>query len=295
MENTAKTSPITIGASIQAPVEKVWQFWTEPQHITRWNNASEDWHTPRAENDLQVGGKFSSRMEAKDGSMGFDFNGTYTDVQEHKRIAYTLEDGRKVEIRFESEGEETRVTESFEADPSHSAEMQQTGWQAILDNFKKYVEESSKPVTLHYDISIAAPADKVYRTMLDPEQYKAWTAVFHPTSHYKGSWEKGAKILFLGIDEDGKVGGMVSRIKENIPNQFISIEHLGLVQNGNEITSGPEVAGWAGALENYTFTEAEGETVLAVDVDTNQEYEAYFAETWPKALQKIKEMCETES
>ncbi|GGG01287.1 hypothetical protein GCM10011323_02740 [Pontibacter amylolyticus] len=227
--------------------------------------------------------------------MGFDFNGTYTDVQEHEHIAYALEDGRKVEIKFEQAGNETRVTETFDADPSHSVEMQQAGWQAILDNFKKYVEAAAKPRTLHYEISIQAPAEKVYRTMLDPKQYKAWTAVFHPTSHYKGSWEKGAKILFLGLDDKGVAGGMVSRIKENIPNQFISIEHLGLVQGDTEITSGPEVAEWAGALENYTFTEKQGETVLAVDVDTNQEYEAHFSETWPKALQKIKALCETES
>ncbi|PVY40240.1 SRPBCC family protein [Pontibacter virosus] len=295
MENTSKTTSVTISANVQAPVAKVWRCWTDPQHITRWNNASDDWHTPRAENDLQVGGTFLSRMEAKDGSMGFDFNGTYTDVQKHKRIAYALEDGRKVEIKFEPAGNETRVTEIFDADPSHSVEMQQAGWQAILDNFKNYVEAAAKPRTLHYEISIQAPAEKVYRTMLDPEQYRAWTAVFHPTSHYKGSWEKGANIQFLGLDDKGVAGGMVSRIKENIPNQFISIEHLGLVQGDTEITSGPEVAEWAGALENYTFTEKQGETLLAVDVDTNQEYEAHFSETWPKALQKIKALSETGS
>src|SRR5690606_12033873 len=107
---------VTISANIKAPVTKVWQCWTEPQHITRWNNASDDWHTPRAENDLRVGGAFLSRMEARDESTGFDFNGTYTDVQEHERIAYTLEDGRKVEIKFEPKGDETRVTETFDAD-----------------------------------------------------------------------------------------------------------------------------------------------------------------------------------
>ena len=98
MENSSKSAIVTISANIQAPVMKVWQCWTEPEHITKWNNASGDWHTPRAENDLRVGGKFLSRMEAKDGSMGFDFNGTYTAVEEQELIAYTLEDGRKVEI-----------------------------------------------------------------------------------------------------------------------------------------------------------------------------------------------------
>ena len=292
MENSSKSAIVTISANIQAPVMKVWQCWTEPEHITKWNNASGDWHTPRAENDLRVGGKFLSRMEAKDGSMGFDFNGTYTAVEEQELIAYTLEDGRKVEIKFESDGNETRVTESFEAEQTHSTEMQQAGWQAILDNFKNYVEALLKSVTLHYEISIAAAPEKVYRTMLDQEQYKIWTAFFNPTSHYKGSWEKGAKIQFLGMDEQGVAHGMVSRIKENIPNTFVSIEHLALVHDGTEITSGPEVASWAGALENYTFTEVQGKTLLSVDVDSNEEFKSYFAETWPKALQQLKDLCQ---
>nr|WP_255474201.1 SRPBCC domain-containing protein [Pontibacter qinzhouensis] len=139
---------------------------------------------------------------------------------------------------------------------------------------------------------MGASAEKVYKTMLQSESYSAWTAVFSPSSHYKGSWEKGSKILFLGEDNDGNIGGMVSRIKENILNRFVSIEHLGMVQNNEETTSGAEVAGWAGAMENYTFTEVEGETQLSIDVDTTQEHKAYFAEAWPKALQKLKAMCE---
>lgn len=295
MKNTAAKTEITVETTIQAPVEKVWKLWTEPNHITQWNNASDEWHTPRAENDLRVDGRFTSRMEAKDGSMGFDFAGTYTHVQEHERIEYTLEDGRKVQIAFVSKGNETHVTETFEAEHTHPVEMQRAGWQAILDNFKNYVETSGKVKTLHFEISIHAPADKVFHTMLDQEQYVEWTKAFHPTSHYKGTWEKGAKIHFLGTDENGNTGGMVSRVKEFIPGKFVSIEHLGIVQGDNEITSGPEVDGWAGALENYTLTETEGVTLLSIDTDTNQEFEAYFSETWPKALQKLKAICEAGS
>lgn len=292
METTAKTTSITVSATIQAPVEKVWQYWTSPQHIMHWNNASDDWHTPWAENDVQVGGQFTSRMEAKDGSMGFDFKGTYTNVQEHELIEYELEDGRKVRVLFAGAGKETTITESFDAEQTHSLEMQQAGWQAILDNFKNYVESSADLETLHFEVRIRANAEKVYQTMLQRDSYTAWTAVFNPSSHYKGSWDKGSKILFLGTDKNGNTEGMVSRIKENIPNKFVSIEHLGLVQNDVENTSGPEVAGWAGALENYTFTEAEGETLLAIDVDANQEFKTYFADTWPKALQALKALCE---
>jgi len=143
METTAITR-ITVATTIQAPVEKVWQFWIEPQHIIQWNAASNDWHTPRAENDLRVDGKFLSRMEAKDGSWGFDFTGTYSTIQEHQKIGYVLEDGRKVQILFSGKDNETTVTEVFDAENTHSIDMQQTGWQAILDNFKNYVEAAGK-------------------------------------------------------------------------------------------------------------------------------------------------------
>lgn len=131
---------ITVETDIKAPVEKVWKFWTEPVHITKWCSASDDWHTPRAENDLKVGGTFSSRMEAKDGSFGFDFGGIYSEVKPNKEIAYTIGDGRKVKITFVNNGNQTKVIETFETENTNSVEMQRFGWQAILNNFKKYTE-----------------------------------------------------------------------------------------------------------------------------------------------------------
>ncbi len=141
METTSKTK-ITVEAKINAPVEKVWELWTSPKHITQWNNASDDWHTPKAENDLRVGGKFLSRMEAKDGSFGFDFGGEYHQVEPHKLIAYKMGDDREVKIEFISNGNETTVIETFEAEATNSIEIQKGGWQAILNNFKKYVENN---------------------------------------------------------------------------------------------------------------------------------------------------------
>jgi uncharacterized protein YndB with AHSA1/START domain len=135
----AKTK-ITVTSTINAPVEKVWKFWTLPEHIKKWNNASDDWHTPSAENDLRAGGKFSARMEAKDGSFGFDFGGVYDEVKTNEVIAYTLGDERKVRVDFTAEGDKTKVVEVFEAESQNPVEMQKGGWQAILDNFKKYVE-----------------------------------------------------------------------------------------------------------------------------------------------------------
>ncbi|RIX59210.1 polyketide cyclase [Paenibacillus nanensis] len=139
---TNQPTKVTVQAIIQAPVEKVWRYWTEPEHITKWNHASEDWHSPRAENDLRVNGKFSTRMEAKDGSMGFDFAGVYDIVNRHEAIGYTLGDERRVDIAFIDQGSVTMVIETFDADNSHPVELQQAGWQAIMDNFKAYTEHS---------------------------------------------------------------------------------------------------------------------------------------------------------
>ena len=140
---TDNKQTITVENTIKAPVEKVWELWTEPKHIMQWNNASEDWHTPHAENDLQAGGKFLSRMEAKDGSFGFDFGGVYDVVVDHEYIEYTIGDGRKVKITFRGNSNETKVVETFEAENTHSSEIQKDGWQAILNNFKKYAESFS--------------------------------------------------------------------------------------------------------------------------------------------------------
>jgi uncharacterized protein YndB with AHSA1/START domain len=131
---------ISIEATINASVEKVWDLLTNPKHIVRWNNASDDWHTPRAENDLRAGGRFLSRMEARDGSSGFDFSGVYTEVKPSEKIGYTLDDGRRVQILLIPTGNGTMVKETFEAEQIYPVEMQQNGWQSILNNFKKYVE-----------------------------------------------------------------------------------------------------------------------------------------------------------
>lgn len=133
---------ITVSATIKAPIDLVWELWTTPEHIMKWNNASDDWYTPRAENDLRVGGKFLSRMEARDGSMGFDFYGTYDAVNVNNLIEYTLGDDRKVRITFTANGNETNIVESFEAEEINSIELQKGGWQSILDNFKKHVEKA---------------------------------------------------------------------------------------------------------------------------------------------------------
>ena len=133
---------ITIESIISASTKKVWDCYTLPEHITKWNFASDDWHCPKAENDLRVGGKLKSRMEAKDGSFGFDFEAIYDEVINHKKISYNLTDGRQVITVFENQNGKTTVTTTFDAETQNSVELQRNGWQAILDNFKKYVESN---------------------------------------------------------------------------------------------------------------------------------------------------------
>lgn len=148
---------------------------------------------------------------------------------------------------------------------------------------------------IQFKVSIAAPVGKVYDFMLgisNKSTYEQWTALFNPTSSYEGSWNKGSKILFVGVDEQGEKGGMVSRIVENNPNQFVSIQHYGLLKADQEITEGPEVEKWANCFENYSFEENNGKTSVTVDIDSMEDFEAYMNETYPKALNKLKELCE---
>jgi len=140
--NNEENNRITVQTTITAPVEKVWEYWTSPEYITKWNNASDDWHTTRAENDLRTGGKFLARMEARDGSVGFDIEGTYETVIQNAFIVYSLADCRKVKIYFAGDGNETNVIEIFDAENTYTIEHQRSWWQSILDNFKKYTEAS---------------------------------------------------------------------------------------------------------------------------------------------------------
>jgi uncharacterized protein YndB with AHSA1/START domain len=288
----ANTTTIQVQTMVAASPEKVWECWTKPEHIIHWNQASEDWWTPYAVNDLRVGGQFSSRMEARDGSMGFDFFGEYLQVEEYRHIQTGLGDGRKTDVKFTTENNGVLVTESFEAESTHPVELQRAGWQAILDNFKKYVEQLDRLEKVHFEFSILSKPERVYQLMLDPLHWKEWASAFNPDSSFQGSWEKGSKILFLGTGPDGKMGGMVSRIKENIPNRFISIEHIGIYKDNMEIFTGKDVEEWAGALENYSFINRGDYTILRVDMDSAKESVSYLKETWPKAVEKMKKIIE---
>lgn len=148
---------------------------------------------------------------------------------------------------------------------------------------------------LQFKKEINASAQKVYETMLglkDKATYEYWVAIFNPTSTYEGSWDKGSKIRFIGTDENGKKAGMVSEIAENKPASFVSIRHYGFLDGDTEVTTGEQVEKWAGGHENYTFEEKNGATIVTVEMDTIDEYLDYFNNTYPKALDKLKEISE---
>lgn len=282
---------ITVSTIIEAPVQKVWALWTTPHHICQWNSASPEWHTPFAFNELRVGGKFVSRMEARDGSTGFDFEGVYDAVEGNSIIGYVMADGRKVMVSFASNGNHTSVTETFEAETENSVELQQQGWQAILNNFKQHVE-SFRLTSFSYEVLINAPVSEVYLKMLDDRHYREWTKPFNAGSYFKGNWEKGSKILFIGCDETGKEGGMVSRIADNVRDKYVSIEHLGMYHDGKEIMEGPEVEAWRGARESYAFIPENKGTRLVIYLDITEQHAGYFNEMFPSALQSLKDICE---
>ncbi len=291
MNNTQNTK-ITVRTIVNAPIETVWDYFTQPKHIIHWNNSSPDWHTPRAENDLQPGGSFTSRMEAKDGSMGFDFGGVYQEVEKHSFYTYIMEDGRAAKVSFKKVPDGIEITETFDAEMDKPLEMQKNGWQAILDNFKTYAESEAKLVRLHFEILIKNTAAEVYRIMLEKPTYEEWTDEFSPGSTYIGTWEKGSKILFVSLGEEGNQNGLVSKIIKNEHNKHVDIEHLGELKEGVEIMEGKEVEMWKGAHEKYTFKEKGVDTLLLIDLDSSMEFDEYFIRMWPKALDKLKEICE---
>jgi hypothetical protein len=148
---------------------------------------------------------------------------------------------------------------------------------------------------LQFKVTINALVGKVYDIMLgisNKATYEAWTALFNPTSTYEGSWKKGSKMLFIGTDENGNKGGMVSEVFDCTNNRFVSIRHYGILKNNEEITTGPEVEKWANGYENYSFEESNGITTVTVDIDVTKDFLDYMNQTFPKALEKLKEICE---
>lgn len=161
---------ISVETIVDKPINQVWEKWILPEHIMEWNNASEDWYTPSAENDLKAGGSFNYKMAARNGSYSFDFSGTYDEVIKEKKITYILGDGRKVVVEFTEENGRVKIVETFEAEESNSLEMQRVGWQAILDNFNRYMSSTpDRTPVIKAQMLIRKPIEEVFEAFVDPE------------------------------------------------------------------------------------------------------------------------------
>ncbi|NMM47353.1 SRPBCC family protein [Marinigracilibium pacificum] len=284
MKTDKETTKIKVSTKINSPINIVWNVFTDANHITQWNFASEDWFCPIATNPLEVNKEFSWRMEAIDGSMGFDFNGTYQNIDVNKLIEYKIEDGRKVSISFLSDGETTEIIEVFEPESTNPLELQQQGWQAILNNLKRYAESQNNLKRQFYDIEINSNPETVYKALLNKETYGKWASVFSPGADYEGNWETGSLITFTGTDNDGKQSQMHSKVIKSIPDRLIILEHQGM---SNDDSS------WNGAKEIYTLIDRKGSTFLRVAMDTTPDYIEFFSKKWPKALKEIKSLSES--
>lgn len=277
---------------IHKPLAYVWTAYNQPNHIVRWNAASDDWHCPQSQVDLRPGGRFCNRMESRDGAYAFDFEGEYQEVVPESKLVYTLDDGRLVEVVFEALGDETRVKVAFEAENTHPHPMQQQGWQAILERFAAYTERLKGLNPLHFEQQIAASPEKVAALMLGADTYPFWTAAFNGSSGFRGSWEEGEEICFIGKKENGKEVGMIGEIAVHRPAEYVAISFTGLWDDGQAIYADAEVAAFKDTREEYRFVKREGGTLLVVDIDDVGEHYEHFMETWPNALRELKKLAE---
>lgn len=279
-------------ALVYKPLTYVWTAYNQPNHIVRWNAASDDWHCPQSQVDLRPGGRFCNRMESRDGAYAFDFEGEYRQVTFEKSLHYVLDDGRHAWVNFEAMGNNCQVKVDFEAENIHPHEMQQQGWQAILDRFAAYTERLKGLKPLHFEQQIAATPEKVEATMLGAETYPVWTLAFNGSSGYKGSWEEGEEIIFLGKNENGKEVGMVGEIAIHRPAEYVAISFTGLWDDGQAIYADEQVAAFKDTREEYRFVKRDGGTLLVVDIDDVGEHYEHFMEIWPKALLDLKKLAE---
>ncbi|MFN3529715.1 MAG: SRPBCC domain-containing protein [Bacteroidia bacterium] len=286
---------IQLFVDLQLPAAQAWRSFTQPAHIINWNFAHESWHCPTAENNLQAGGHFKYHMAARDGSGSFDFEGQFEQIEHRQRIAYHLNDSRKVEFRIEPTDSGIRVWHNFEAATDHDAEQQRQGWQAILDQFALYTASLEPLVEMHFEHDYPIAPEELCNMMFSDKGYREWTKPFNANSHFEGVWETGASMRFLGVDGDGTVGGMLSKIRLFEAGKQVCIVHEGDIQKGQEVRFDQSVAQWAGAEENYYFEPMEGGTRLRVMAEVAPQFESWMQEFWPPALQKLHQMCEKAS
>ncbi|MCH7409433.1 SRPBCC domain-containing protein [Belliella sp. DSM 111904] len=288
-------NPIEVRTAIKSNLEQVWNAWIDPKHIVNWNFASDTWHCPAAQLELKKGGRFTYTMAAKDGSMAFDFSGVFEQVQEMKILTFKLDDGRAVEVEFQQDGEEVLLIERFEPEQLNDVDLQKSGWQAIVDNFRIYVQGLSEDekVEISIETQIDAPKSTVFEVMLADKTYREWVSAFHPGSYFIGSWDKvGGELLFVGPNEQGEDSGMIAEVLEYAYGEKVTLIYTGLFSKGKRIFEGKAVDTWKGGKESYALIEMNGITHLTVKSEIPSAYAASFEQSWEQALDILKRLCE---
>jgi uncharacterized protein YndB with AHSA1/START domain len=284
-------SIINISQNIKASPNQVFESYLNSKDNQRWQNAGGGWSTGFVNIDAQNGGKFEAEFKAADGINDFVFGGTFDQIIPNKKINYTIEGGRKAEVLFEEiSPNETKVSINFEAETQNSIDLQRQGWNQILVNFKTFVERKVNPknAILLKNIEIKSSKEKVWKVLLDQQNYQKWTASFCEGSYYEGEMKLNNKIWFLAPDKSG----LSSLVKVLIPGFQVSFEHIGAVKNGIEDFDSPGFVGWKGARETYTLNEKDDFTNLEIYQDLTKTELEMFDQMWNKALQTIKELSE---
>jgi uncharacterized protein YndB with AHSA1/START domain len=297
--NHQTMSKIVIHQIFAATPSQVFESCLDSEDNKRWNTAGFGWSTGEVQIDPKVGGRWFAEYKSPDGKDDFVFEGVFTEIIENQKISYKMPkdmgefevDERKAEVLFEEfEKGKTQVTITFDAEDLNSIEMQKQGWQAILDNFKTFLERKINPenARLILDIDINASPQKVWKTLLEKESYNIWAATFSPGSHYQGEIKYDNKVQFLGPDQSG----LISLVKVCIPEFQVSFEHLGGFKDGKEDPDSPMFLPWKGNRETYTLKSKNEITNLSIYQEMSKTEIEYFEEMWAKALEVIKKIAE---
>lgn len=274
-------SKITIGVQIEKQVDIVWSYWTKAAHIKHWYFASEDWWVPWVEQQFEVGHKFIYRMASKDGKMGFDFTGRYTDIKANESITYVLEDDREVITTFEVIDDTVYLKQVFETEDDSSAEMQKQGWQAILNQFKGYTESDWIRFTLQKHMETTP--EVVYHYLTDNDKYMSWAHVFSDDSKFYGDWVEGGEITFV----DHRESGTVALVENIIPNELIHMKHIKLLKGDSLDETSDEALIWIGTLERYELHKSEDGVLVDVMIECHESYVGFIRDSWIEALNEI--------
>lgn len=264
---------LQVSTDVAADPASVWTRFTVPGHIMQWNFASEEWHCPAAENDLRPGGVYRTRMEARDGSQGFDFEGVYDEVVPESRLAYTLTNGRQVKTEFSDQNGRTRVTTTFEPEDSFPIEVQQAGWQAIIDNFRRYVESEPERM-VREQVTIDTPADTVWSIITHPRYARELGQQFDKNAYVRSDWQLGSAVEFVYEPERIAATGTISELK---PLELIRIDF--------------DFDGFA-YYESFHFSSTEGQTILTAEAGPYTHARDEHATVWSNWLQKVRELSE---